>query len=131
MKAFVDLLRRWWRGRNDKRVLAQTAFCDEGGVSQFDWLGDEEVHHRVAWDQVETVIAFPVGPYDVGVALLDNRGEVLASVSDASGSFGAFISGLPKWLSGCQQPVEWEDRVLSSWQTVVIFRRSRAPVGGG
>jgi hypothetical protein len=90
-------------------VLARSAFCDEGRVSQFDWLGDEQVHHRIAWEQVEQVIAFKVDLFAyAGIcgALLNDRGEVLASVSEASDSFGAFISGLPRSLIGCKPPEE-------------------------
>jgi hypothetical protein len=122
----------WWRNRaSPKRVLARSAFCDEGGVSQFDWLGDEEVHHRIAWEQVETVIAFKMDLFaydDICVALLNDRGEVLASVSEASGSFGAFIKGLPKWLSGCKRPDEWWDGVaFPAFQPneTVLYRRCR------
>ena len=76
----VAKFRCWWRERTPrKRVLARSAFCDEGGVSQFDWLGNEEVHHRVAWEQVERVIAFKVDLFaydDIWIALLNDRGEV-------------------------------------------------------
>jgi hypothetical protein len=97
-------VRHWWRDRASRKpVLARSAFCDESGVSQFDWLGDAEVHHRVAWDHVERVIAFKVDLFaydDICVVLLNDRGEVLASVSEASGSFGCFINALPKCRSG-------------------------------
>ena len=132
----VAKFRCWWRERTSrKRVLARSAFCDESGVSEFDWLGDEEVHHRVAWEQIETVIAFKVDVFaydEICVALLDDRGEVLASISEASGSFSAFINGLPKWLSGCQRPDEWWDRVaIPAFQRneTLLYRRCRPLVG--
>jgi hypothetical protein len=119
--------RHWWSdSASDKRVLARSAFCDEGGVSQFDWLGDEEVHHRIAWDQVETVIAFKVDLYaydEIWIALLNDRGEVLASVSEASGSFFTFINALPKWLSGCKKPDEWWDQVA-----IPAFQRNETEI---
>ena len=133
MNTFANL-RKWWQGRaSSKRVLARSAFCDEGGVSQFDWLGDEEVHHRLAWNQVETVVAFKVDLYahdNVEIVLLNEQGEVLASVGENSGSFGAFIRDLPKWLSGCKKPDEWWDQVaFPAFQRneTVIFRRARPP----
>ena len=61
-------------------------------------------------------------------ALLNDRGEVLASVSEASGSFGGFINALPKWLSGCKPPTEWWDRVaIPAFQRneTELYRRCR------
>src|SRR5215472_16236473 len=129
MRIFTDL-RNWWRRKTSyKPVVAQSAFCDEGGVSQFDWLGDEEVHHRVPWDQIETVIAFKVDLYvydEIKIVLLDQRREVLAAVGEDSGSFGAFICDIPKWLDGCKQPDDWWDEVaLPAFERneTVIFQR--------
>ena len=128
MNFFTKLLHRQRSGASRMRVVARSAFCDEGGVSQFDWLGDEEVHHRVPWNQVETVIAYKVDRYvywDLAVVLLDDRGEVLASVSEDSGSFGRFITLMPTWLIGCKLPNEWCDQVDSPESSeTVIYRRS-------
>ncbi len=133
MNVFTHL-RNWWKKpASEKRVVARSAFCDAGGVSQFDWLGDEEVQHRVAWDQIETVIAFKVDLYaydQVEVVLVNERREVLVSVGEDSGSFGAFISDLPKWLRGCKQPEEWwTQAAFPAFKTneTVIFQRCHPP----
>lgn len=134
MSAFTKLLKRGRSQASRKRVVSRSAFCDEGGVSQFEWLGDEEVHHRVLWDQIETVIAYQVDRYafwDVAVVLLDGRGEVLASVSEDSGSFGRFITLMPKWLIGCKPPNEWWDQVdRPEYNQTVIYQRAHPPTGG-
>ena len=130
----MKLLKRGRKPASRKCVVARSAFCDEGGVSQFDWLGDEEVHHRVPWDQIETVIAYKVDRYvywDVAVVLLNDRGEVLASVSEDSGSFGRFITLMPKWLNGCKPPDEWWDQVdRPEFNEAVIYRRAHPPTAG-
>ena len=134
MSLFTKLLKRGRSRASQKPVVAQSAFCDEAGVSQFDWLGDEEVEHRVPWDQIETVIAYQVDRYvywDVAVALLNARGEVLASISEDSGSFGRFVTLMPKWLNGCKPPNEWWDQVdRSEFNETVIYRRAQPPTDG-
>ena len=112
-------------------MVARSAFCDEGGVSVFECLGDEEVHHRFRWDQIETVIAYQVDRYaywDVAVVLLDNHGEELASVSEDCGSFGRFVTLMPRWLTGCKPPNEWWDQVdRPEFNQTVIYRRAHPP----
>jgi len=134
MSVFTKLLKRGSSRASRKRVLAQSAFCDEAGVSHFEWLGDEEVHHRVPWDQIETVIAYQVDRcsyWDVAVVLLNDRGEVVASISEDSGSFGRFVTLMPKWLNGCKPPDEWWDQVdRSEFSETVIYRRTYPAIGG-
>jgi hypothetical protein len=135
MNVFTNLLNYSRRRTSKKRVIARSAFCDEHGVSQFDWLGDEDVHHRVPWDQIETVIAFKADLFaydEVEIVLLNERGDVLASVGEDSGSFFTFINALPKWLSGCKTPDEWWDKVaIPAFQRneTEIYQRCRTTPG--
>jgi hypothetical protein len=105
----------WWRNRAySNRGVAPSAFCDEHGVSFVDGLSNQEVRHRFMWDEITTVVAFKLDLYsydEVCVALLNERGEVLGSVSEAGDSFSAFIHDLSRWLEGCRQPDEWWDQV--------------------
>lgn len=131
MSLFTKLLKRGRSRASRKRVVAQSAFCDAACVTQFDWLGYKEVQHRIPWAQIETVIAYQVDRYvywDVAVVLLNDRGEVLASISEDSGSFGRFITLMPKWLNGCKPPDEWWDQVTVP--NSMILRRAHPPIGG-
>lgn len=97
----------------------------------YEWYGDEEVHRRVAWDQIEKVIAFKLDLFtfdEIWVAVLNDQGEVLACLPETSGSFYSFIKSLPTWLIGCKRPEEWwEEVAIPAFQRneTEIYRRCR------